>query len=358
MDSKRVRGLLGVEHAIIQAPMAGGITTSGLVSEVSNAGGLGMIAAGSLGPEDLRGLIQETRARTGRHFGVNLFIPRDFEVTDRDISRALGLLRPAYEAFDLGQKEITPPAPEDIREKFEAQLDVVIEEGVPIASFIFGVPHDDQILRLKEAGIIMLATATTAEEAAAIEAAGMDAVILQGSEAGGHRGAFLRSSEDSLIGLMSLIPDAAARVDIPVIAAGGIMTGRNIAAAGILGAEGVQMGTAFLAVHESGAHRLHKSILTESRDAPAVLTKLFTGRQARAVKNRFISEFSGVQEEMVDYPVQRSLTQPFQDASKESGVPDYAMLLSGQGKQSARDISAADLMERLAAEAEAFKFRI
>lgn len=358
LNSKRVEALLGTDHGIIQAPMAGGITTASLVSEVSNAGGFGMIAAGSLTGDALRNLIQETKALTDRNFGVNMFIPREFEVPSQSIGLALRALRPAYEAFDLEQPEIAPPSPEEIREKFKSHIDVIIEERVPVVSFIFGVPEDDQIERLKSEGIVMLATATTAEEAADIEAAGLDAVIVQGSEAGGHRGAFRNPSEDSLIGLMSLIPETCARVDIPVIAAGGIMDGRNIAAAGVLGAEGVQMGTAFLAVRESGAHPLHKRILTESTDVPAVLSTLFTGRQARVVKNRFISDFEGLEGEMVDYPVQRSLTQPFQNASKDSGVPDYAMLLAGQGKQFARDISARSLMEALVSEAKAFGFDI
>lgn len=350
MESKRVRDLLGVDRAIIQAPMAGGITTPDLVAEVSAAGGLGMIAGGSLAPDDLRSLIRETRGRTGRNFGVNLFIPRNFEVTDSDIENAFRLLRPAYDAFGLEQEPVTPAAPGDIREKFDRQLDVVIEEGVPVVSFIFGIPDADQLSRLKSYGIVTLATATTAGEAADIAAAGLDAVILQGAEAGGHRGAHPGTTEDSLTGLMPLISESVKRVDIPVIAAGGIMTGRGIVSAGILGSEGVQMGTAFLAALESGAHPLHKKILTESADIPAVLTKLFTGRQARAVKNRFISEFGMFEDEMAAYPVQRSLTQPFQDASKNAGSPDYAMLLAGQGKQHARHIPAAKLIEALSLE--------
>ena len=350
MESKRVRELLGVDRAIIQAPMAGGITTPALVAEVSNAGGLGMIAAGSLAPDDLRSLIRETKEMTGKHFGVNLFIPRNFEVTDSDIENALRLLRPAYDAFGLEQEPVTPAAPGDIREKFDRQLDVVIEEEVPVVSFIFGVPAADPLSRLKSSGIVTLATATTAGEAADIAAAGLDAVVLQCAEAGGHRGAHPGTSEDSLIGLMSLISGSVKRVDIPVIASGGIMTGREIVSAGVLGAEGVQMGTAFLAALESGAHPLHKKILTESEDIPAVLTKLFTGRQARAVKNRFISEFGMFEDGMTAYPVQRSLTQPFQDASKRTGSPDYAMLLAGQGKQYARHMPAAELIEVLSRE--------
>ncbi|HIW12529.1 MAG TPA: nitronate monooxygenase [Candidatus Salinicoccus stercoripullorum] len=350
MDSKRITELLGIDCAIIQAPMAGGITTPELVSEVSNAGGLGMIAAGSLAPGDLASLIHETKQKTENNFGVNLFVPREFEVTDSDIGNTLRLLRPAYDAFGLEQAPVTPAAPEEIREKFDRQLDVVIEEQVPAVSFIFGVPEPADISRLKSSGIVTLATATTAAEAADIGAAGLDAVILQGAEAGGHRGTYLGRSEDSLTGLMALIPESVKRVDIPVIAAGGIMTGREIVSAGVLGAEGVQMGTAFLAAFESGAHPLHKQILTESEDVPAVLTKLFTGRQARAVKNRFITEFGMFEDDMTAYPVQRSLTRPFQEASRNTGSPDYAMLLAGQGRQQARYMPAAELVRTLVSE--------
>src|SRR5699024_2577743 len=148
MESKRVRELLGVDRAIIQAPMAGGITTPDLVAEVSAAGGLGMIAGGSLAPDDLRSLIRETGGRTGRNFGVNLFIPRNFEVTDSDIENAFRLLRPAYDAFGLEQEPVTPAAPGDIREKFDRQLDVVLEEEVPVISLIFGVQAADPRRRL------------------------------------------------------------------------------------------------------------------------------------------------------------------------------------------------------------------
>ena len=358
MHNKMLRELLGVNHRIIQAPMAGGITTPELVAQVSENGGLGMIAGGGLPSEKVKEAIRRTRKLTSKNFGVNLFVPMNFEVTETQVQKAYERLRPVHDEFGLKQEDIIPPRYGEAVHKFNDQIETVIEAGVPVCSFIFGLPADAQMERLKEAGIITIATATTAEEAVAIESAGVDIVVVQGFEAGGHRGAFLKDSEDSQVGLMSLLPETVSRVNIPVVAAGGIMHGRNIAAALVLGAAGVQMGTAFLSVKESGAHNLHKNVLRESLNVPAVLTKLFTGRQARAVKNKFISEFKAFEEEMVAYPVQRSLTQAFQDASKEAGRIDYAMLLAGQGKYFARDLSARQLIEALAAETSELGYEI
>ncbi|WP_246094961.1 NAD(P)H-dependent flavin oxidoreductase [Salinicoccus cyprini] len=346
-----LKNLLGVDHAIIQSPMAGGITTLRLVSAVSKAGGLGMIGAGGLEPEDLRKLIRDLKKDAGT-FGANLFVPWQFKVTEQGISEAYEALKPLYERFDLDQRTVAPVAYEDVENKFNERIEVIIEEQVPVCSFIFGIPSHQQIERLKEAGIILIGTATTVKEAEMVERAGFDAVVLQGVEAGGHRGSFLDPVEDSLVGLMSLIPEAADHLSIPLIASGGIMDGRGIAAARILGAAGVQLGTAFISTEESGAHAVHKNALSADRGVPSVLTRVFTGRAARAIKNTFIKDMSEHTKRMVDYPVQRTLTQPIQDASKAQNSTDYAMLLAGQGKAMARYMSAAELVQQLVVETE------
>lgn len=346
-----LKELLGVEHAIIQAPMAGGITTEKLVGAVSEAGGLGMIGAGGMDADALRNMIHALKRKQKGSFGANLFVPWDFKVTEENIAEAYEALRPMYELFGLEQESFMPPDLEEVRMKFNAQLDVIVEEQVPVCSFIFGIPENHHIERLKEAGTILIGTATTVEEAEAIERAGFDAVVLQGAEAGGHRGTFLSPVEDSLVGLMSLIPEAADQLSIPVIAAGGIMDGRGVAAARILGAAGVQLGTAFISTEESGAHLVHKNALSENRHVPSVLTRVFTGRAARAIKNTFIRDMAEHTKSMVDYPVQRRLTQPIQDASKARNSTEYAMLLAGQGKSMARAMSAGELIRQLVLEA-------
>ncbi|MXQ50862.1 hypothetical protein GQ671_06220 [Salinicoccus hispanicus] len=348
-----LKNLLGIEHAIIQSPMAGGITTTRLVSAVSKAGGLGMIGAGGIAPEELRKMIRKLKKKNIRSFGANLFVPWKFKVTEQGISEAYEALKPFYEKFNLDQEALVPVSYEEVENKFNEQIEVIIEEQVPVCSFIFGIPSHQQIERLKEAGIILIGTATTVKEAETVERAGFDAVVLQGAEAGGHRGSFLDPVNDSLIGLMSLIPEAADHLSIPIIAAGSIMDGRGIAAARVLGASGVQLGTAFISTEESGAHAVHKNALSADRDVPSVLTRVFTGRTARAIKNTFIKDMSELAKGMVDYPVQRSLTQPIQDASKAQNSTDYAMLLAGQGKAMARYVSAAELVQQLVVETEA-----
>lgn len=345
-----LKNLLGIEHAIIQSPMAGGITTTRLVSAVAKAGGLGMIGAGGLAPDELRKVIRKLKKKNIGSFGANLFVPWKFKVSEQEISDAYAALKPMYEKFDLEQQTLVPVTYEMVEDAFNERIEVVIEEQVPVCSFIFGIPSHQQIERLKEAGIILIGTATTVKEAETVERAGFDAVVLQGAEAGGHRGSFLDSVEDSLVGLMSLIPEAADHLSIPIIASGSIMDGRGIAAARVLGAAGVQLGTAFLSTEESGAHIVHKNALSADRDTPSILTSVFTGRAARAIKNTFITDMSEQTQRMVDYPVQRSLTQPVQDASKANNSMDYGMLLAGQGKAMARYISARELIEQLIAE--------
>ncbi|MFB9860296.1 NAD(P)H-dependent flavin oxidoreductase [Salinicoccus siamensis] len=357
-DNAMLKEMLGIKHAIIQAPMAGGITTAELVAGVSDAGGLGVIGGGSLEAPALSKLIRQVKKKTSHSFGVNLFVPWHFEVTTADMARAFDTLKPVYDKLGIEQQPIAPVAPETVEERFEQQIDAVIEERVPVCSFIFGIPDNHHIERLKEAGIVLLGTATTVREAEAIERAGFDAVVMQGAEAGGHRGSFLQEVEESLNGLISLIPETRDHINIPLIAAGGIMDGRGIAAARILGASGVQLGTAFLSTEESGAHKVHKEALSKDRDTPSVLTRLFTGRAARAVRNRFIQEMTGRDEHVVEYPVHRKLTQPIQDASKKEGSTEYAMLLAGQGKNMARYLPVKSLIAKLVGETETFNIEI
>jgi len=306
---------LGLRLPIIQAPMAGGCTTPRLAAAVSAAGGLGSLAGAMLRPDDLRAEIAEVRSLTDRPFAVNLFAPLPAPSGERvaEWVRLTGVTPP----------QLPPTIP------FEEQLAVVVAERVPVFSFTFGSPL------LEDLEAITIGTATSVAEAMALERAGVDVVVAQGSEAGGHRGAFLGPADRSLVGTLALVPQVVDAISIPVVAAGGIMDGRGIAAALALGAQAVQMGTAFLRCPEAGTNQAHRRALGEDTTVTAVLT----GRHARAVRTPLVDrlEASGLQPP--DYPIPRFL------------LPE-APMLAGQGGPLARSLPAADLMAALAVETE------
>ena len=243
---RRLASMMGVEHAIILAPMAGGTSTPALVAAVSNAGGLGSLGAGYMTPEEIAKAIAEIRERTNNPFAVNLFAGGYDGNGAADPAAMLKLIAPWHEWLGL-----PPPAPPaGSLPPFDQQLEVVLRAEVPVFSFTFGIPAAEAMRRMKDRGVKTLGTATTVAEARALEQAGADAIIAQGSEAGAHRGTFITSLEDSLVGTIALVPQMADAVSVPVIASGGIMDGRGIVAAAALGASGVQLGTAFLACPE------------------------------------------------------------------------------------------------------------
>ncbi len=282
----RLTELLGIQYPLLQAPMAGGPTTPELVAAVSNAGALGNIGASHLRAAALRDQIRAVRALTDQPFGVNLFVVDEPTVSMDEIVHAQTLLAP-YRA-ELGIA--TPPPPDHFAQSFAEQLAVVLEERVPVFSFTFGVPSKDDLRRLRDNGTFVIGTATTVAEGMQLEEAGVDVICGQGSEAGGHRGTFADDFERGLIGTMALTPQLVESVSVPVIAAGGIMDGRGIAAALALGAVGAQMGTAFLVTQESGAHPKHKAAILASGEDLTTLTRVFSGRPARALANRFTEE--------------------------------------------------------------------
>lgn len=323
--------LLKIEYPVIQAPMAGGITTSKLVAEVSNARGLGMIGAGYMTPLQIREQIKEIKPLTSKPFGINLFVPNEFTYTESEVTSAIQKLQPIRNQLHINEEmNIDIPTCDQVMETFHEQIKVVIEERVPVCSFTFGIPSKEIISDLKMSGITLIGTATTVEEAIEVQKSGMDMVVVQGSEAGGHRGNFLSPSQDSLIGLMSLIPQVVDQVSIPVIAAGGIMDGRGLMASLCLGAMGVQMGTAFLTCIESGAHPIYKKAVMHAKEDQIVLTRAFSGKFARGIKNKFIEEMEKHEDSFPDFPVQNTLTQPIRKASASQQNPEYLSLWSGQ----------------------------
>lgn len=337
--------LLQIEYPIIQAPMAGGATTPQLVSEVSNSGGLGMIGAGYLNADQVRTAIQEVHQRTTLPFGVNLFVVEEQEISDSDLHKSFDALEPFREKFEL------PDEVPDVKASLsiERQVDVIIDEGVPVCSFTFGIPTQSIINRLKENNIIVIGTATTVEEAIAVERAGMDAVVAQGSEAGGHRGSFLGERKGGHIGTMALVPQVVDHVKIPVIASGGIMDARGFAAAAMLGAVGVQIGTVFLTTTESGAHDLHKKAIMNATEENTVITKSFSGKEARGIENDYIRLMND-NAFIAPYPIQNTLTKSIRKEAANQGNGGYMSLWAGQGTRLNKETTVKELIEELVSE--------
>lgn len=349
--------LLHITHPIIQAPMAGGITTTKLVTDVSNAGGLGMIGAGYMTSGQMQAQIQEVKQLTSRSFGVNLFVPGEFQATEDEVNKAQTILRPIREELNVQDSDPAQlPNKQERLDVFKEQVRVLIEEKVPVCSFTFGIPSKEVIASLKEAGIILIGTATTVREAIENEEAGMDIVVVQGSEAGGHRGSFTREEEGKLIGLMALIPQVADHVTIPVVAAGGIMDGRGLLASLCLGAKGVQMGTAFLTCEESGAKEIYKVAILNAGEDETVLTRSFSGKTARGINNRFINAMQEYEGDLPDFPVQNALTQSIRKAAGAQKKPDFMSLWSGQSPRLAKRNTAAGLIKKIVDEAQGGNF--
>ncbi|MCP8969312.1 NAD(P)H-dependent flavin oxidoreductase [Ectobacillus ponti] len=344
--------LLQVQYPIIQAPMAGGVTTAKLVAAVSNAGGLGSIGAGYLHAAQTRELIREVRQLTRNPFSVNLFVPNEFHAEEEEAAAAAQLLQPICEKLGILYDMPQRPDIEAVRAVFDEQVQVVIDEKVPICSFTFGIPSNEIIAKLKRHNVLLIGTATTVAEAAAVEQAGLDLVVLQGSEAGGHRGNFISEFPESIIGLMSLIPQTVDRVGIPVIAAGGIMDGRGLLAALCLGAKGVQMGTAFLTCEESGAPAVYKAALLSASEEETVFTRTFSGKWARGIQNTFMKEMQKHEGAVPAFPIQNALTQPIRKAAASQQNPAFMSLWSGQSPRLAKRQSAEALIRSMAAEAE------
>jgi nitronate monooxygenase len=343
--------MLGIEHPIILAPMAGGPSTPALAAAVSNAGGLGLLGAAYLSPEALRREIGEVRSLTDRPFGVNLFVPEAPDVAPEAVARAQALLDP-YRA-ELG----LPPSPLVARhgESFDEQVAVVVEERVPVFSFTFGALPAGRIAALRDAGIRVVGTATTVAEGRALAEAGVDAVVAQGSEAGGHRGTFDADEAHllrALVGTLALVPQMVDALRVPVIAAGGIMDGRGLVAALALGAAAAQMGTAFLACAECGANAAHKAAVLAATDESTVITRAFSGRPARGIANRVSEELRPHAAELPPFPALNALTRDIRQAAARQGRAEYLSLWAGQAAALATSRPAAEVVREVLAQAE------
>jgi nitronate monooxygenase len=344
---------VGIEHPIVQGPFGGGFSSPRLVAAVSNAGGLGSFGANSQAPDELAGIVDSVRVLTGKPFAVNLWVSTHDEAV-------AGLTRGAYEKALAGVRRyfdefgVEPPEfPYHVRYTFDEQIRALLDAAPPVFSFIFGIPPRDILDECRRKGIATVGTATTAEEAKALDAAGVDAIVASGFEAGGHRASFLKPAEESLTGTFSLVPQVVDAVKAPVVAAGGIADARGIVAALALGAQGVQIGTAFLACDESNATDMHKAMLFGEAGRHTALTRNFTGRLARSIRSRFVAETSHPDFTVLPYPVQGWLLKPLVQAAIAQRRADVIPLWAGQGAHMVRYTKASDLMAALVADTRA-----
>lgn len=340
---------LEIEHPIFQAPMGGGATTPSLVSTVCNAGGLGFLAAAYLSADQIVEASRAVRANTMRPFGINLFAPIDAEPLPRDSQPALDALAGYHREMGLP----APSIPSRLIQPFDEQLAAALESGARVFSFTFGLLPPTAIQAARARGMFIIGTATCVDEAIALERLGCDAIVAQGSEAGAHRGTFGSRAqfESAMVGTVALVPQIIDAVRIPVVASGGIMDGRGIAAALALGAPAVQMGTAFLTSDESGIPDSYKAAILGARETDTRVTRAFSGRPARGLSNRFMNEVeargAGAN---LGYPTQNALTRPLRTEAARRDRPEFLSLWAGQGVRLARRAPAAALVERLVAE--------
>lgn len=328
-NENRLTALLGVEYPIIQGPL-GGLSSERLTALVSNGGGLGSFGGHSLTPKAIGEMITRIRGLTSKPFAMNLWVSMEDDGSrssdEAAFRRSLAALANPLEEVGGSAPSYQPYVPES----FDDQARAVLDAGVPVFSFIFGVPPAEVLRECRDRGIVTIGTATTVDEAVALQQAGVDAIVASGFEAGGHRGSFLRRAEESLIGTISLVPQVVDAVEVPVIAAGGIADARGVVAALALGAEGVQIGTAFLASEASGANPLHRAALRSAEATYTGLTRGFTGRLGRGIRNRLMEGLNREGTAILPYPLQRALMKHVAVAAEKAGRADLMPLWAGQ----------------------------
>ena len=339
---------LGVELPIIQAPMAGSDSVEMCVA-VSNVGGLGSLACALMSPDSVRQAVKRIRAETEKPFNLNFFC-HTVQAYDPGREQAWrDVLRPYFDEFGLAPETTAPFA---LRLPFDAHMCEAIEDVLPpVVSFHFGLPPAGLLARVKAAGIMVLASATTVAEAQWLENQGADAIIAQGAEAGGHRGMFLTTDIGTQVGLFALLPQIVDAVGVPVIAAGGIADGRGVAAARILGAQMAQIGTAYLFCPEARLNARHAAALVLAHDNNTALTNLFSGRPARGLVNRLMRELGPMRAAAPVFPHAGRALAPLRAKAEDNGRDDFTNLWSGQAAALSPHLPAAELTRKLAEDA-------
>jgi nitronate monooxygenase len=325
---------------IIVAPMAGGPSTPELAAAGTNAGGLGFVPAGYLSADAFAERLTAARALSSGPIGANLFVPQPSAGTPEDIELYAKALAPEAERYGA---KLGEPRWED--DHWAAKIDVLLDVRPDVASFTFGVPSADECRRLREAGITVVGTVTTLAEAQAALDSGVDALAVQGPSAGGHRGTFDPGAQPAAQPLDELLAEVKAAVDVPVVAAGGLMTAEDVARVLAAGAVAAQLGTAFLLSDEAGSSTVHRAALKDPRFTETVVTRAFSGRYARGLRNRFIDDHEA--EAPYGYPEIHWLTSPLRQASVRAGDPQAVNVWAGTGYSRARTGSVADIISNL-----------
>jgi nitronate monooxygenase len=338
--------LLGIRLPIIQAPMAGGPTTPELVAAVSNAGALGSLGFAYSSPETMQRDVERVRALTSAPFNLNLFLSKNAGALEESAQRpALDALAPYFDELGLPSPQpVKPPYSPDQR----AQLDMVQVIKPAVFTFHFGDVDAAPFAAMRAQGIRRGGSATCVAEAKHLEALGVDFVIAQGGEAGGHRGTYMRDPYEAMTGTLALVRLIVKAVRIPVVAAGGIMDGAGIAAVLALGAQAAQLGTAFVPCAESGASPVHKQAILDAREDETLITERFSGKPARGIANRYMREMRDAP--TLPFPAQNSLTGQLRSAAAKAGKSDFMSLWAGQAAPLARALPAAELVNTLRSE--------
>lgn len=345
----RLLDLIGIELPIIQAPMAGA-NGAAMAIAVSEAGGLGSLPCAMLDAATASNELALIKQSTNNPININFFCHTPRESSPEETARWKETLAAYYAEMGLDASEEYPNI---LRAPFSSDMCGVVEQYQPkVVSFHFGLPSPKLLKRVKQAGCVVLSSATTVDEARWLEAHGSDAIIAQGYEAGGHRGMFLTNDIAGQPGTLALVPQVVDAVSVPVVAAGGIADGRGVAAAFALGAAGVQIGTAYLFTHEALITDLHRDALRNVKDDQTALTNVFTGKPARGVVNRIMREHGPMSDRVSPFPAAGSVLSPLKQKAESAGCTDFTSLWSGQSASLGRETDSGELTRQLAADAQ------
>lgn len=339
--------LLGIDYPIMQGPFGGNLSTVELTATVSNAGGLGGYGAYTLSPQEIYAVDKQLKAATNKPYNINLWVSDtdavNGTVSDEYFEQTKSLFKPYFDEAGIPLPE--KPAP--FASRYENQVDVILDIRPKVFSFMFGIPSQGILEEARKRGIKTVGAATTLDEAIALEAAGVDLIIASGFEAGGHRPSFLAPAEQSITGTFVLLQLIKEKVKTPIIAAGGIANGKGVAAAMMLGADAVQIGTAFLATDESGALPIHRQMLFSDLAKYTTLSRTYTGRLGRGITSRIAKDLVGKESQIMPFPLQTTFMSPLRKAALDNHKWDMILFWGGQIAPILKHTKAATLMQSL-----------